>query len=226
MMLLSDVTAEVDEDMGLKLAVSKYTEEDVIDYFSDWDVAEIVDALNGLGSEGLAEFDEGKIYLGEFRGRKFFPYEVKSSMYDRMKEYLEDKLTTYVKTARNKSRAKYVKREVMQIAEKVDKLNPNDFTELHGLLYEIYTGGEVYNIRNQVEYYQTSNILKVYDRHTTFSIIVEGTLNFEAYRKSGIPTLTFVGVCKDDIFGALTKGTSHGKDYMRTVEESISEGTF
>lgn len=223
--LLSDISSEDSED-SLKLAVSNIKEEDIYDYFSDWAEDEVYEALTALGTEGFIEFSEGSIYLGEFRGRRFFPYEVKSSMYDRIKEFLTEKLAEYTKRARNKSRAKYVKKEIIHITDKVDKLTPNDFTELHGLLYEVYTGGEVYNIRNQVEYYQTSNILKAYDRHTTFSIIVEGTLNFEAYRKSGIPTLTFVGVAKDDIFGNLTKGTSHGKDYMRTVEESISEGTF
>ena len=222
--LLSSISSEVYEDT--KFVFSNLTEEDVYDYFSDWDTDEVHDALKTLGEEGLVEFSEGKIYLGEFRGKRFFPYEAKSSMFEMIREFLFDKLSVYSKTARNKSRAKYIMKEVKNLSEKVDKLTPSDFTELHGLLYEVYTGGEVYNVRNQVEYYQTSNILKVYDRHTTFCIITEGTLNYEAYRKSGIPTLTFVGVSKDDIFGNLAKGTSHGKDYMRSVEDVIDSGTF
>lgn len=222
MALLSDMTTEDLE--GDKFAVSALVISDVYDRFPDWTEEELLEVLDELGRDGLLEFYDTKILLGEFRGRKFFPFEVKSSLFDRAIEFLQDKLGDYASYSRNKSRAKYIKREVKAMTEKVDKLCPNDFTELHGLLYEVYTGGEVYNIRNQVEYYQTSNILKAYDRHTTFAIIVEGTLNFDAYRKKGVPTLTLIGVMKDEVFGALTKGVSHGKDYMRSEEEVISGG--
>jgi hypothetical protein len=225
MALLSNITSGVLDDE--RFAFSVLSEEDVYDYFSEWDSDKIYEALNELGNEGLIEFYEGKILLGEFRGRRFFPFEVKSSIFDLSKEFLSEKLSAYTKSARNKSRAKYVRKEINNMVERVQKLTPGDFTELHGLLYEVYTGGEVYNIRNKVEFYQTSNILKVYDRHTTFAIIVEGTLNFDAYKKKGVPTLTLVAVMKDEIFGALTKGISHGKDYMRVKDSAIDDdGTF
>ena len=97
-------------------------------------------------------------------------------------------------------------------------MTPGDFTTLFTYLYEIFTGGETYTVRNKMEYYQTTNILKAYDKFTTFAILVEGTLNYPAYDRRGVPTLTRVSVMKDTIFGALSRGDG-SKDYMREVDD-------
>ena len=103
-------------------------------------------------------------------------------------------------------------------------MTPGDFTELHGYLYEVYTGGEIYVLRGKVEYFQTNNMLKAYDRFTVFSLIVEATLRYDKYRKKGVPTLTNVACMKDDVFHTLVRSSDEGsKDYMREMTSSINE---
>ena len=99
-------------------------------------------------------------------------------------------------------------------------MRPGDFTELHSLLYEVYTGGEVYILRSKTEQFQTSNMLKAYDRHTVFALIVYGTLNYDEYRPKGLPTMTTVACMKDEVFGKLAKPTKGSKDYMRDIDDS------
>lgn len=88
----------------------------------------------------------------------------------------------------------------------------------------MYTGGEVYIIRSKVEYFQTNNMLKAYDRFTVFAILIEGTLNYDEYSTRGVPTLTNVAYRKDDIFRKLTRTDSDSKDYMREMD--TTDGSF
>lgn len=228
--LLSDVVPFVDEDT--KYGVFSGTEGDLYDYYPDWDSAdsrrnEVFRALNDLADEGLVFFDEdSRIYLGEFRGKKFFPFEAKNSLFDEANDLLESELKRYgrSKSAKDKSRARYIREQIgAMIDNGVDSLTPGKFTELHGYLYEIYTGGEIYIIRSKVEHFQTTNMLKAYDKATVFAIIVEATLHYDKYRKRGMPTLTTVACMKDDVFRALTKMDSGSKDYMREMTSSINE---
>lgn len=228
--LLSDVvTMDSDED-GVRYGVHSETFDELRERFPEWDSSdesksEICKAIDSLEEDGLLWFDEeNNIYLGEFRGRKFFPFAVKSSLYDKAVEMLQDAIKAYGKSrsAKDKSRSRYIKEQVSKMLDKgVDSMNANDFTELHGYVYELYTGGEVYMIRNKVEYYQTNNMLKAYDKATVFALIVEGTLHFEKFRSRGMPTLTNVAVIKDDVFHSLTHDGS--KDYMRYEESSMSD---
>ena len=72
--------------------------------------------------------------------------------------------------------------------------------------------------------FQTNNILKAYDKYTTFAIIVEAVLNYDKHKKKGVPTLINVGYMKDDVFRHLTNPTAGSKDYMR--ELSTDDGEF
>lgn len=223
--LLSDIY-KIESD-GSVFAVSSIKIPDLYDYFSDFNSSknsELDKALDSLADEGLIFFDEvndGIIYVGEFRGRKLFTFEVKGSMFESAKEELENALKEYSKSKsiKDKSRSRYIREQVDKFVEQgIDKLGPSDFTDLHGYLYELYTGGEIYTIRNKIEYYQTNNMLKAYDRFTVFAILVEGTLHYGKYSKKGIPTLTNVAYHKDDIFKSLTRADSGSKEYMRDSE--------
>ena len=227
--LLSKVTTFEDGDE--KSGVFDGDTEDVYDIFSEWSEDEVYEALNALGDEGLIFFDDedDRIYLGEFRGRRFFTYEQENSLYDSAKELLDRELHRYgkSKSAKDRSRARFIVSQIdSMLVNGIDKVTPGQFTELHGYLYELYTGGETYIVRNKVEYYQTTNMLKAYDKHTVFAILVEGTLHYDNYRKSGIPTLTNVAVIKDDVFRGLSKKDSESKEYMRDVKSSMDESDF
>lgn len=230
--MLSDVVPFIDEDEGVKYGVFSEACQEVYDHYPDWDSAdvrrnEVYKALNDLSDEGLVWFDdEGRIYLGEYRGKKFFTFEVKNSLFDSATEVLDAELKRYSKSksAKDKSRARYIREQIDRLLDKgVESMSPGDFTDLHGYLYEVYTGGEVYIIRGKAEHFQTNNMLKAYDKHTVFSLIVEATLRYDTYRKRGVPTLTNVACMKDDVFRALTKADSGSKDYMREMTSSISE---
>lgn len=225
-------TIEVVTEDETKHAVSKFTCEDIYDYFSEWDDAderrsEVYRALNDLAEEGLLLFDEDEVvYLGEFRGRKFFPFEAKSSLFDSAMSVLQSAIKTYgsSKSAKDKSRSKYIKEQINRLVDKgVENMTPGDFTDLHGYLYEVYTGGEVYILRSKVEHFQTTNMLKAYDKFTVFALIVESTLRYDTYRTKGVPTITNVACMKDDVFRALTKLDEGSKDYMRDMSDSINE---
>lgn len=225
--LLSDICTYEEDDT--RWAIYAHDQSDLYDYFSDWsndDDAkdEVYKALNELSEDGLIFFDDDDhVYVGEFRGRHFFPFEQKSSVYDKAVELLDAELKRYgsSKSAKDKSRARYIREQIDNITHDVEAMSPGAFTELHGYLYEIYTGGEVYVVRNKTEYYQTNNILKAYDRFTTFAILVEGVLHYDKYRKRGLPTLINVACAKDDIVRGLTQGDG-SKDYMRETEHSVS----
>lgn len=227
--LLSDIQRFKPADEDIEYGVWSQEATDVYDVFSDFDPDIVEKALNDLQDDGLLFFDDdSRVYLGEFRGRRFFTFEVKSSLCDDAKDLLERELTRYGKSssAKDRSRSRYIREEIDKWYETgVENMNPGDFTELHGYLYEIYTGGEIYNIRNKAEHFQTNNMLKAYDRLTVFALIVEGVLHYDKYRKKGTPTLTNVAMMKDDVFKALVHKGDSGKEYMRKRIDD-SEETF
>ena len=232
--LLTKVTSFEPEDSDEKFGVFSENISDLYDYFPEFNSKknnEIDKALDDLADEGLISFDAENpelIYLGEFRGRKFFTFEVKSSLFEEAKQKLDDAIKAYGKSrsAKDKSRSRYIREQIDKLlAEKgVEAFTPNDFTDLHSYLYEMYTGGEVYIIRSKVEYFQTNNMLKAYDRFTVFAILIEGTLNYDEYSTRGVPTLTNVAYRKDDIFRKLTRTDSDSKDYMREMD--TTDGSF
>lgn len=233
--MLSEVTPFTPDDEDTKYGIFGKDQLDLYDYYSDWDSSEdsnneVLKALNDLADEGLIWFDEDDhVYLGEYRGKKFFPFGVKNSLFDKAVELLNDSLKRYgrSKSAKDKSRARYIREQVDDmINHGTDLFTPGKFTELHGYLYEIYTGGEVYLIRNKTEHFQTNNMLKAYDKATVFALIVEATLHYDKYRKHGMPTLTNVACMKDDVFRTLTKADTGSKEYMRDEDSSITDGGF
>lgn len=230
--MLSKVTPYTPDDEDTKYGVFAEEQDDLYDYYPDWDHAddrrnEILKALNDLSDEGLIWFDENdRVYLGEYRGKKFFPFEVKNSLFDNATDLMNSEIKRYgrSKSAKDKSRARYIREQVDKFLDKgVENMSPGDFTELHGYLYEVYTGGEVYLIRGKVEHFQTTNMLKAYDKFTVFSLIVEATLRYDTYRKKGVPTLTNVACMKDDVFRTLTKADEDSKEYMRDITSSVNE---
>ena len=230
--LLSNITPYTPDDEDVKYGIFAGEQGDLYDYYSDWDATdirknEVYKALNDLSEEGLISFDdEDRIYLGEYRGKKFFPFEVKNSLFDKAMEHIKNAIKQYgsSRSMKDRSRARYIKEQINRLVDKgVDSMTPGDFTELHGYLYEMYTGGEIYLIRNKAEHFQTNNMLKAYDKFTVFALIVEATLQYDTYRKRGIPTLTNVACMKDDVFRALMKPDEGSKDYMRDMTSSISE---
>lgn len=233
-MLSSVVPYEGDDDC--RYGVYSESCQDLYDYFSDWNHSddrrnEVLKALKDLEEEGLTFYDkDGRVYLGEYRGRRFFTFEVKNSMSDYAMDFLKKEIKRYKKSssAVTRSRGKYIEEQITELLRKgVDQLLPSDFTNLHGFLYEIYTGGEHYIVRSKIEYYQTTNMLKAYDKFTTFAIMIEAVLNYDKYRKNGIPTLTNVAYMKDDVFKALSKSSDEGsKDYMRDITSAIGDETF
>ena len=164
--------------------------------------------------------EEG-IYAGEIRGSRFFPFNAESSIADAAIEKLREAIKSFEKprSALRRSRGRFIAEQINTYIDRgISEMTPGDFTTLFTYLYEIFTGGETYTVRNKTEYYQTTNILKAYDKFTTFAILVEGTLNYPAYDRRGVPTLTRVSVMKDTIFGALSRGDG-SKDYMREVDD-------
>lgn len=227
--LMSD-TKVIEED-GTKTVISARSVSDLYDYFDGWE-NEVYQALNKLGESGLVLFEDNEddasddiVYLGELRGKRFFPFETKNSIFDKAVELMRKEIKRYgnSKSAKDKSRSRYIQEKVDAWLEDVSVMRPGDFTELHGYLYEVYTGGEIYMVRNKTEYYQTNNMLKAYDRFTVFAIIVEGTLRYDNYRKKGVPTLTNVACMKDEIFGELTKSEKGSKEYMRDTKHSMDD---
>ena len=232
--LLSDVVPFTPEDEDVRYGVFAEPEQELYDYYPDWTHSderrdEVLKALNDLADEGLIWFDEdGHIYVGEYRGRKFFPFEVKSSMFDEAVKVLDKAVKDYghSKSAKDKSRSRYIREQIDKLIDKgVENIAPGEFTELHGYLYEIYTGGQVYVIRGKAEHFQTTNMLKAYDKFTVFALIVHGTLRYDEFRKKGVPTLTNVACMKDDVFHSLTKSDLGSKDYMREITSSIDENS-
>ena len=232
--LLSNVKAHYSDDDDVTYATYADGLSDIYDRFSDWEQGSkslVEKALNELSDEGLIDFDtedDELVYLGELRGKRFFPFEVKSSLFDNANETLSTELKRYGKSrsVKDRSRSRYIREQIDRLVENgVDKMSPGDFTDLHGYLYEIYTGGEVYMLRNKTEHFQTNNMLKAYDKFTVFAIIVEATLHYDKYRKRGVPTITNVACMKDDVFRALTN-TEGSKEYMRDESTSLTDGGF
>lgn len=230
--MLTNIVPHQPDGEETKYGVFGSEQGDLYDYYPDWDHAddrrnEVLKALNDLADEGLIFFDEeDRIYLGEYRGKKFFTFEVKNSLFDEAEKLLDSGLKRYgkSKSAKDKSRSRYIREQIDRLLDKgVENMTPGDFTDLHGYLYEVYTGGEIYIIRGKVEHFQTNNMLKAYDKFTCFALIVEATLRYDTYRKKGVPTLTNVACMKDDVFRALAKSDSGSKDYMRDMASSIDE---
>lgn len=228
MAMLSNTSIIEDSEEETKYAVYAGEYEDLFDLFSDWSddgvKVDVIDkALDDLESEGYLFFDDNNtIYLGEIRGRKYFPFEVKNSLSDEACKLLKKELKRYGKSHLSKvlSRVKAISSQIEEYLDKgIDKMRPSDFTELHSLLYEVYTGGETYTLRSKAERFQTTNMLKAYDRYTVFALIVFGTLNYDEYRSKGLPTMTTVACMKDEVFGKLTKPNKGSKDYMREVND-------
>ena len=228
--MLSDITSF--EEGDIKHAICSNTVEGLRDNFHEWEhIDERRDlfqkSLNELVEEGLIIVEEDEdgdeiIYVGEYRGRKVFTYEVENSLSDQAVEVIELALTKYrkSKSAVSRSRGGFLKSSFEDLMQKgIGKMGAHDFTELHGILYELYTGGEIYQLRNKVEAFQTNNILKAYDKFTTFAIITEAVLNYDTYRSKSVPTLINVGYMKDDVFRKLTNPTAGSKDYMRELED-------
>lgn len=225
--MLSEVSPFIPDDEDTKYGIFSKDQLDLYDYYPDWDSDddrsnEVLKALNDLSEEGLIWFDEeDHIYLGEYRGKKFFPFEAKSSLFDDAKDLMDSAIKRYgkSKSAKDKSRARYIREQIDRLIDKgVENMSPSNFTELHGYLYEVYTGGEIYIIRGKTEHFQTNNMLKAYDKFTVFSLIVETTLRYDSYRKRGVPTLTNVACMKDDVFHALTKANNGSKEYMNNED--------
>ena len=230
--MLSDVVTYEPEDEDTRYGIYGGEQEDLYDHFSDWCNEddrrdEVLQALNDLCDEGFIFFDDDdRVYLGEFRGRKFFTFEQKNSLYERAEKTLDEALKRYgrSKSAKDKSRARYIREQIDKLIDKgIENLSPGNFTDLHGYLYEIYTGGEIYMVRGKVEHFQTKNMLKAYDKFTVYALLVEATLRYDTYRKKGVPTLTNVACMKDEVFGALTKPDEGSKDYMREMTSSVDE---
>jgi hypothetical protein len=220
--LLSDTVAEEMEDGSRYVKYSKDVShlKDLWGDFSSSPKNNLFDeALEELESEGLILFgfeDSDTVYVGELRGRKFFPFELESPLVDKAVEKVMTQIKEYGKhkSTLAKSRAKYLHKEFQDLLDDgVENWQPQKFTELHGILYELYTGGEQYIIRNKVEYYQTNNMLKAFDRTTLFSIMVEAVLNYHDYR-NGLPTLVNVAFVKDEVLAKLTRPDG-SKEYMR-----------
>lgn len=159
--MLSNVIPYEDEDTRYGIFPEKYNE--IGDFFPDWEHSDIkkdavVKALDELAEEGLILFDsDNNVYLGEYRGRKFFPFEKKSSLFDDAVKLATKSIKHYgaSKSAKDKSRSRFIREQLYKLLDKgIPNLTSNDFTELHGYLYEVYTGGEVYIIRNKVELFQ------------------------------------------------------------------------
>lgn len=232
--MLSNVVTYEPEDEDTRYGIYGGEQSDLYDHFSDWtddDLRkdEVYKALKALSEEDLIFFDdEDRVYLGEFRGRRFFTFEQKNSLFEDATKTLDSFLKMYgkSKSAKDKSRARYIREQIDRLLDKgVENMSPGDFTDLHGYLYEIYTGGEIYIVRGKVEHFQTNNMLKAYDKFTVYALLVEATLRYDTYRKKGVPTLTNVACMKDEVFGALTKPDEGSKDYMRDMTSSIDENS-
>lgn len=223
---LSSVDKEYDEDEKVTYAIFSKGMDMLESYFQDWEEQEVTDALDELGQQNLLLFDEDTIYVGTFEGKRFEPFSSKdSSIYQKAVDLIEKGVSSS-KNILPKARYLYIKNRLKLLIEKhTDDLSVNDLVELHGLLYEIYTGGENYSFRNKTEVYQIPNILKAYDKASTFSIIAEAVLNYDLYHKKGLPTLINVAMMKDDCFKHLCKKDTSTKEYMRE-EASEEENEF
>jgi hypothetical protein len=227
--LLSDVSPKWTDET--KYGVSTYTITSLCETFEDFthrnpNRCKVRLSLEELADEGLIFTDEESIYVGEYRGRKFFPFEGECSLLDKCLDALKTALDLFgrSKSAKVKSRSRFIKERIGELIDRgINNITASELTEVHGYLYEVYTGGEVYNLRNKVEAFQTNNMLKAYDRATTFCLLVEGTLNYDTYRKKGLPTITNVATMKDEVLRGL-KSNGGSKEYMR--EEEYEQGDF
>lgn len=228
MTCLSSIEKFYEEKSGTTYGLFSKGYDLLCEYFSDWDSKELSKAFETLGEQGLLLFgeedtyDSDFIYVGTFEGKRFEPFtSAESNLYQDAK----DKITQAIKeSVLPKARNLYIKGRLNSMIEKgAEYLNVNDYNELHGLLYELYTGGEDYKVRNKTEMFQTSNILKAYDHATTFAIITDGVLNYDFYRKKGVPTLINIGYLKDDVFRKLVHKDTSTKEYMRKEDDEENE---
>ena len=130
--MLSDVVPFIPDEEDVKYGVFSEPQQELYDYFHDWDNEderrnEVFKALNDLADEGLIWFDEeDRIYLGEYRGKKFFPFEVKNSMFDETSKLLDEELKRYgkSKSAKDKSRARYIREQLKRFFDKGIVISP------------------------------------------------------------------------------------------------------
>lgn len=178
-------------------------------------------ALDELEEEGLVSFEDDNVcILGEFKGKKLYTYSATVPIFTQSKERLYTELSNFGKNGSAKSamRARFLKSELDKMLDTdISRWTQPMFNILHATLYEIYTGGEEYQMRNSVEQYQVKNILKAYDKPTTFSILVNGVLGWSG---KGVPTLTKVAVNKDEIFKTLYKKASADKPKSAIHEDN------
>lgn len=225
---LSSVSKEYDEKEDVTYAIFSKGFDLLKTYFQDWSEEELTEALSNLGNQGLLLFDddnEDVIYVGVFEGKRFEPFtSSESNLYDKAKETIQVSIQES-KSIIPKARWLYLRGAINSLMEKKpENMDVGDFVTLHGLLYELYTGGESYTTRNKTEFYQIPNILKAYDKPTTFAIVTDGVLHYDLYDKRCVPTLIKVGVHKDDIFRRICKKDTSTKEYMR--ERDSDENDF
>lgn len=231
-LLLSDLIPIKEGDDTL--AAHKRDTDELYELFPTFDNDEedghdFVEALNELAEEELLQFDEeNRIICGNFQGKNFVPFGTKNSLFSRAYERLSTDLKGYTSSLGNfsKARGRYLVDTLGDLLDKgVSSFTGGDFNTLHSILYEIYTGGEVYTIRNKADGFQTTNLMKHYDRNTVFAIMVEAVLSYDKYRTKHTPNLCLMANMAEDVYRALIKTKTPGsKDYLR--EDIEEEGTF
>lgn len=228
--LISDLVPLEEDDE--KLAVFSRDEQTLYDLFPSFDEGDehdFADALNTLTEENLIYIREEDelIVCGTFQGKTFVPFTTENSMFDRSVEAVRKALKEFGTSlgGYSKSRRRHLADSFEELLNKgVASFTGGDFNSLHEILYEVYTGGENYVIKNKVDGFQTTNMIKHYDKNTVFSIIVEAILNYDKYRSRYTPSLTMVANMAEDVYRALIKSKTPGsKDYLRekTTDEEV-----
>ena len=145
--MLSDVQKVYSEDEDVYLVAINKTKSEFLEVFTDWDSSEVSKAFDELMDEGLVyeDIDDSEtLYVGELRGRKVFTFEQESSLLTLAQNKVDEVLRGQLKSrsAKDRSRASYIKGKIEDmLSEGVGAMTPSKFTELHGYMYELYTGG-------------------------------------------------------------------------------------
>lgn len=228
--ILSDVIVKEDEENDIRWAVCGKNEADFYDLFESFDShkdeeSELLATLEELENEGLIQCSEyGVITVGQFVGRAYVPFAKEDSLCNKAVEKIKAALNSHLKSLKSasaKSRGVTLKEDFEKLLDKgIGKMRTGDLNILHGILYEVYTGGEVYVIKGQVDAVQTYNMLRRYDVYTVFALITEAVLNYDTYRSKHTPNLKLVAQMAEDVYRALIKSKTPGsKEYMREDTE-------